>query len=68
MSYRPQNKSNYDNSIAPTVMSFGKHKGKKITDVAATDANYLRWVLANLDGLNAPTKTAIKLALMSVVH
>lgn len=56
----------YDNSKPPTNMTFGKHKGTPICLVAAKDPDYLRWVLKNLLTLNAPTRTAIQLALMSV--
>lgn len=31
------------------VFTFGKHKGKTVSDVANTDANYLRWMRNNME-------------------
>lgn len=39
--------------------SFGKHKGKKVADVARDDAKYLEWMLNSMDGLDEDLRYTI---------
>ena len=38
---------------------FGKHKGKTLQEVAASDAGYMRWMLSSMDNLDADLKYSI---------
>lgn len=40
-------------------MKFGKHKGKTLTEVAATDKGYLSWMLSNMENLDEDMKYSI---------
>ncbi|MEA1916198.1 MAG: 3'-5' exonuclease [Campylobacterota bacterium] len=39
---------------------FGKHKGKKIEDVAIEDSGYLRWMLSSMDNLDDDLRYSIE--------
>lgn len=51
--------------IIVKTFRFGKHKGKSLEEVAASDAGYLRWMLSSMDSLDADLKYSINLVLGS---
>lgn len=46
-----------------TKFGFGKHKGKLIADVAATDRGYIDWCLKKMDSLQPDMREALEAAL-----
>jgi len=42
---------------------FGKHKGKTLTEVASSDAGYLRWMLSNMENLDEDMRYSINTVL-----
>lgn len=51
-----------DDEIKADEFTFGKHRGKKILDVAKSDRGYLEWLLAQKD-LKAGMRTKLEVAL-----
>ena len=49
--------------IIVTTFRFGKHKGKTLQEVAASDAGYMRWMLSSMDNLDADLKYSINMVL-----
>ena len=45
--------------ILMTTFRFGKHKGKRIADVALDDAGYLRWMLTSMDSMDDDLRYSI---------
>jgi hypothetical protein len=45
----PTNKEEAVNEEKPTVMPFGKYKGKRLCEIILEDSQYLSWCLKNLD-------------------
>jgi len=41
------------------IFRFGKHKGKSLEEVAASDAGYLRWMLSSMDNLDDDMRYSI---------
>jgi len=44
---------------------FGKHKGKTLEEVAASDAGYLRWMLSSMDNLDDDMRYSLNVVLGS---
>ena len=44
-------------NIDEYVLTFGKHSGEKLVDVAKSDPDYIRWAKENLD--REPIKTLL---------
>ena len=51
--------------ILVQTFRFGKHKGKTLKEVAASDAGYMRWMLSSMDNLDADLKYSINIVLGS---
>jgi DNA polymerase-3 subunit epsilon/exodeoxyribonuclease X len=45
------------------VFKFGKHKGKTLQEVAASDAGYLRWMLTSMENLDEDMRYSINTVL-----
>ena len=45
------------------IFRFGKHKGKTLEEVAASDAGYLRWMLSSMDNLDDDMKYSLNVVL-----
>ena len=42
------------------IIGFGKHKGRKLTELAKEKPDYLEWVIKNFEKLDAPTRLVMK--------
>ena len=42
------------------IIGFGKHKGKKLIELAKKEKSYLEWLINNYDNLDAPMRVIIK--------
>ncbi|WP_455757586.1 exonuclease domain-containing protein [Sulfurimonas sp.] len=51
--------------ILVKTFRFGKHKGKTLEEVAASDAGYMRWMLSSMDNLDEDLKYSINTVLGS---
>ena len=51
--------------ILVKTFRFGKHKGKTLEEVAASDAGYMRWMLSSMDNLDADLRYSINAILGS---
>ncbi len=49
--------------ILVTTFRFGKHKGKTLAEVAASDAGYMRWMLSSMENLDEDMRYSINNAL-----
>ncbi|MEA1893290.1 MAG: exonuclease domain-containing protein [Campylobacterota bacterium] len=49
--------------ILVNSFKFGKYKGKTLTEVASSDAGYLRWMLSSMENLDDDLRYSINIAL-----
>ncbi|HBD4559272.1 TPA: exodeoxyribonuclease X, partial [Shigella sonnei] len=43
-----------------TTFTFGKYRGKAVSDVAERDPGYLRWLFNNLDSMSPELRLTLK--------